>query len=311
MSLPRFFLENQVLAAEDEAVFPLRLSADDAKHARVLRLGPGEHVAVVDADADYFECEIVDFSDAMPLVRIARHETALETGPQVVLVQGLAKGDKMETVIRHATEVGVAAFVPVACKRSVVKLDGKKAASKTERWRAIAKSAAMQSGQSRIPEVAEPLGLREATRLLSGATAVLVCWEEAPQSASLREAVSQALVATGTPAADARIAVVIGPEGGLAEDEVDLLLACNPQARLVTLGPSILRTETAGIVAPALVLYELGGMGNGGPRDGEDADELHTFDEPPVSEPPLAAQGFAAMFSTDAIEDTEGEGGSL
>ena len=310
MSLPRFFLENQVLAAEDEAVFPLRLSADDAKHARVLRLAPGEHVAIVDADADYFECEIVEFSDEVPLVRIARHETALETGPQVMLVQGLAKGDKMETVIRHATEVGVAAFVPVACKRSVVKLDGKKAASKTERWRAIAKSAAMQSGQPRIPDVSDPLSLNEAARLLSGATAVLVCWEEAPQSASLQGAVSKALLATGTPAIDARIAVVIGPEGGLTEDEVDLLLACNPQARLVTLGPSILRTETAGIVAPALVLYELGGMGNSAPRDGEDAGELRAFDEPPVSEPPLAAQGFAAMFGAETTEDAERERGS-
>ena len=112
MSLPRFFLENQVLAAETEAVFPLRLALDDAKHARVLRLAAGEHIAVIDADQDYFECEIVDFADELPLVSIARHEDASEAGPQVILLQGLAKGDKMETVIRHATEVGVAAFVP-------------------------------------------------------------------------------------------------------------------------------------------------------------------------------------------------------
>ena len=125
MSLPRFFLENQVLAAETEAVFPLRLALDDAKHARVLRLAAGEHIAVIDADQDYFECEIVDFADELPLVSIARHEDASEAGPQVILLQGLAKGDKMETVIRHATEVGVAAFVPLACARSIVKLDGK------------------------------------------------------------------------------------------------------------------------------------------------------------------------------------------
>ena len=254
MSLPRFFLENQVLAAETEAVFPLRLEADDAKHARVLRLAAGEHIAVIDADQDYFECEIVDFADELPLVSIARHEDASEAGPQVILLQGLAKGDKMETVIRHATEVGVAAFVPLACTRSIVKLDAKKAAAKTERWRAIAKSAAMQSGQARVPEVAEPVSVREAAAMLGQATAVLVCWEEAPETASLREAVHDALLATCTP--------VVGPEGGLAEEEVQLLLGCNGRARLVTLGPSILRTETAGIVAPALALYELGGMGN-------------------------------------------------
>ena len=301
MSLPRFFLDNQVLAAETEAVFPLRLASDDAKHARVLRLTPGEHVAVVDADADYFECEIVDFSDALPLVRIARHEEAAPGGPQVMLLQGLAKGDKMETVIRHATEVGVSAFVPVACKRSVVKLDGKKAAAKADRWRAIAKSAAMQSGQPRIPEVSEPVSVREACAMLGGATAVLVCWEEASESASLREAIQGALLDAHTPADDARIAVVVGPEGGLAEEEVNALLASNPRASLVTLGPSILRTETAGIVAPALTLYELGGMGNG--ARATEGSALAIEEETRVIEAPPAAESFAAMFPTYEAAD--------
>lgn len=299
MSLPRFFLENQVLAAETEAVFPLRLATDDAKHAKVLRLAAGEHVAVIDAASDYFECEIVDFSDSLPLVSIARHEEADTQGPQVVLLQGLAKGDKMETVIRHATEVGVAAFVPVSCKRSVMKLDGKKAAAKTERWRAIAKSAAMQSGQPRIPEVSEPVSVREAAALLAGATAVLVCWEEAPESARLCDAVQGALAATRTPSADARIAIVVGPEGGLAPEEVEALLACNPQAALVTLGPSILRTETAGIVAPALVLYELGGMGNIAAHD-EDSGPAA---EDRIIEAPSAAESFAGMFADTGADD--------
>lgn len=301
MSLPRFFLENQVLAAETEAVFPLRLATDDAKHAKVLRLAAGEHVAVIDAASDYFECEIVDFSDGLPLVSIARHEEAVEEGPRVMLLQGLAKGDKMETVIRHATEVGVAAFVPLACRRSVVKLDGKKAAAKTGRWLAIAKSAAMQSGQARIPEVSEPMAVGEAASMLAEATAVLVCWEEAPGSASLREAIQGALAATRTPAADARIAVVVGPEGGLAEEEVRALLASNPRARLVTLGPSILRTETAGIVAPALALYELGGMGND--PAGAEIERVEEDAGTVLSAPSPAAEGFAAMFPSAEIAD--------
>ncbi|MEC4294260.1 RsmE family RNA methyltransferase [Adlercreutzia shanghongiae] len=294
MSLPRFFLENQVLAAETEAVFPLRLSAEDAKHAKVLRLAVGEHIAVIDADSDYFECEIADFSDNVPLVSIARHEEAAAAGPQVILLQGLAKGDKMETVIRHATEVGVAAFVPLSCARSIVKLDGKKAAAKTERWRTIAKSAAMQSGQPRIPEVSGPASVREAAGMLGEATAVLICWEEAPESASLHDAVHGALAETLTPADDARIAVVVGPEGGLSEEEVGALLASNPRARLVTLGPSILRTETAGIVAPALALYELGGMGN---RQRKPDASLALADaEPRLIETPPAAEAFEHMF---------------
>lgn len=257
MSLPHFYLEEQVLADEGSAAFPLRLARDDAKHARVLRLAAGEHVAVVDAAQDYFECEIVAFNDALPLVRIAQRFDEAELGPQVVLVQGLAKGDKMETVVRHATELGVAGFVPLMCERSIVKLDAKKAAAKVDRWQAIAKSAAMQSGRRSVPEVAGPASLEEACALLAGATAVLVCWEEAPETALIEDALARGLAHCGTPARDARVAVVVGPEGGLTRREVDALLACCPAASLVTLGNTILRTETAGIVAPALVLHEL------------------------------------------------------
>lgn len=260
MSLPRFFLENQVLAAETEAVFPLRLEADDAKHARVLRLTTGEHIAVIDADQDYFECEIVDFADELPLVSIARHEDASEAGPQVILLQGLAKGDKMETVIRHATELGVSAFVPMSCERSIVRLDARKAAARTQRWRAIAKSAAMQSGQRACPEVGEPMALADVCAFLAHATAVLVCWEEAPLDARIEKALERGLRLDRALPENARIAVVVGPEGGLSRSEADALLACNPRASLVSLGSSILRTETAGIVAPALVLHELGRM---------------------------------------------------
>ena len=255
MSLQHFYLHDQVLADEGAPSFPLRLSPDDATHARVLRLAPGEHIAVVDAAQDYFECEITAFDDAVPVVRIAQRLDD-EERPLVMLVQGLAKGDKMETVIRHATELGVSAFVPMSCERSIVRLDAKKAAARTQRWRAIAKSAAMQSGQPAVPDVREPAGLREACALLADADALLVCWEEAPGASRLDVALDRAL-GGGRAAQGARVAVVVGPEGGLAEREVEALLACNPRSSLVSLGPSILRTETAGIVAPALALYEL------------------------------------------------------
>ena len=173
MSLQHFYLEDQVLGEEVGEVFPLRLSIDDAKHARVLRLASKEHIAVIDAVQDYFECEVVAFDDALPLVRIARRFEAEPDGPTVLLVQGLAKGDKMETVIRHATELGVAGFVPYTADRSIVKLDRKKAAARTERWRAVAKSAAMQSGQRSVPEVCKPALLDEVCGILANASAVL------------------------------------------------------------------------------------------------------------------------------------------
>ncbi|RNL48368.1 RsmE family RNA methyltransferase [Paraeggerthella hongkongensis] len=302
MSLPHFYLHDQVIADEPGQEFPLRLAPDDAKHARVLRLAPGEHVAVVDAAQDYFECEIVSFEDQIPVVCVARRFDDGASGPSVVLVQGLAKGDKMETVIRHATELGVSAFVPLACERSIVKLDAKKGAAKAERWRAVAKSAAMQSGQRSMPEVNEPMALAEACSLVKNATAVLVCWEEAPQTASLSDAISNGLARNGMLAGDARIAVVVGPEGGLTQREVDALLECNPSAALVTLGPSILRTETAGIVAPALVLYELRRMADARRRGLEDA-------RPAAFDLDLDAEGDSrASGPTMPIADALGEG---
>lgn len=262
MSLPHFFLETQVIALEAEPSFPLLLSSEDAKHARVLRLKEGEHIAVVDASKDYFEVEIVSFEANLPVVRIARHLDAPEKHPSVLLFQGLAKGDKMEAVIRHATEIGVSAFVPLACRRSVMKIDRKKSPSKIARWRAIAKSAAMQSGQLAVPEVMEPRSVLEACALFADLDAVLVCWEEAPGTASLSAALARAFDKRGEDRLrDASIGIVVGPEGGLDEGEVEAILACGAHASLVTLGSSILRTETAGIVAPALAIYELGGLG--------------------------------------------------
>lgn len=260
MSLHHFFLDDQAIGCETEPCFPLRLSADDLKHARVLRLAPGEHIGVVDAARDYFECEIVSVDDGIT-VRIAQKLDAPDASPTVVLAQGLAKGDKMDDIVRHATEVGIGAFVPLACSRSVVKLDAKKAAAKTKRWQAIARSAAMQAGRTTVPEVSEPVGIAQAAELFSEATAVLVCWEECPATSTIASALSRAFdECVVRDARDARIVVVVGPEGGLSSDEVDILTA-GKRAWPVTLGPSILRTETAGVVAPALVLYECGGMG--------------------------------------------------
>ncbi|WP_294421691.1 16S rRNA (uracil(1498)-N(3))-methyltransferase [uncultured Senegalimassilia sp.] len=262
MSLPQFFLDEQVLADEACEQFPLALSRDDAKHAKVLRLAAGEHIAVVDAAQDYFECEIKAFDGGTPIVSISGHLDAKPLAAHVCLVQGLAKGDKMETVIRHATELGVSEFIPFAASRSIMKVDAKKSASKTERWQAIAKSAAMQSGQTHLAQVHEPMRLSALKDALASFDAVILCWEEAPGTAKLCDALRP--VSHIAPSDRlARVAVVVGPEGGLAQEEVDAILACNDHARMVSLGSSILRTETAGIVAPALVLYELGGLGAG------------------------------------------------
>lgn len=255
MSLPHFFLNKQVLASMPAPVFTLQLDSDDVKHAKVLRLAAGEHIAVVDAATDYFECEVVSFENGELSVSIAQ-KLSSHVRPEVVLVQGLAKGDKMDAIVRHATEVGIAEFVPMVSSRSVVKLDAKKSKARCDRWTSIAKSASMQSGRPSKPIVHMPRSVAGAFDAVKDCDAVLVCWEEAKLSDTLAKAVSSCIAATGKDPRSLRIALVVGPEGGLTAQEVNRFLAL-PYAYSISLGPSILRTETAGIVAPALTLYEL------------------------------------------------------
>ena len=267
MSLPHFYLDDQVIADQRDECFPLRFSPDDRKHIRALRLGVGERIAVIDAAGDYFACEIVALEDGVPQVRVAERFGDAPAVPTVVVFQGLAKGDKMDSVIRQGTEIGVSTFVPLVCERSVVRLDAKRAAARAKRWRAIARSAAMQAGRRKVPEIGELVDVAHACDMLAEATCVLVCWEEAPGTARMAETLARARVACGVHhPADARVAVVVGPEGGLTEAEVQALLACNERAALVSLGRTILRTETAGVVAAALALYELGELGGQGGR---------------------------------------------
>ena len=257
MSLQHFFLESQVISRETNPEFVLGLSRDDLAHAKVLRLHAGEHIAVIDAEADYFECEIVSASAKEVVVSIAKRLQKQESFPRVTLVQGLCKGSKMDSVIRHATELGVCKFMPFAASRSVLKLVGSRAQTKVARWQAIAKSAAMQAGQTRIPDVLQPASVQGLCEALKNYDAVLVCWEQAQQTCALAQALAPVASARGS---NVKVAVVVGPEGGITQEEIDCFLSSIPNAKLISLGRSILRTETAGIVAPALVLYQLGAL---------------------------------------------------
>lgn len=260
MALNTFFLSEQVLSKEAEPVFALRLDEDDAHHLKVLRLGAGEHIAVVDASSDYFECEIASHSDGKVLVRISSHPARDGAGdregmPSVVLFQGMPKGDRFETAVRQGTEIGVDGFVPFLSERSISRPDGSKGERKAARWRAIAKSAAMQSGRLRIPDVCAPVSFDDALAALGGFDRVIVFWEGCPATGTLSEALA------GLPSPRARVAVVVGPEGGFSESEVHAMVAASRDARICTLGETILRTETAAVVGCALVLFELGGLG--------------------------------------------------
>lgn len=260
MSLPRFFLDEQVLSAQAEPVFKLDLTPEDLHHSKVLRLRSGEHIAVVDAASDYFECEVTSLDDDGLFVSIAGHERPSPSLASVVLFVCIAKGDKMETVIRQCTELGVAAIQPVLSSRCVVKLDAKKKDAKLARWKTVAKNAAMQSGRGEIPEIRPVISLVEVIDALEMLDGLIVFWEEQQGGEDLGNTLDD-LKGKGqerTPI----LGILIGPEGGLAEDEVALLTSASDRVFLHSLGPLILRFETAAVVGSALVLAGSGGLGD-------------------------------------------------
>lgn len=246
----RFFLE-QAYGVGDEAA----LSATDSRHlSRVLRVRPGDEITVVSANRVY-NAEILTVGDEVQ-VRLADELAAYTEAPlELVLLQGLAKGERMEIVIQKAVELGVSRIVPVACERSVVRLAGDKAAAKQARWQKIADAAAKQCGRTMLPEIALPMSMRDAIASLPEACRVIMPWEEADG-----DGVGCTMAAALREAAPASAAVIIGPEGGLTAEEAALAEAAG--ARLVTLGKRILRTETAAIVALALVMHAWGDLGS-------------------------------------------------
>ena len=209
MSFHHFFLDGQIIAEETAREFPVRLSAEDAKHARVLRLSEGEHISVVDAANDYFELEITSAHDGL-VARIAQHLDAPQRLRASRCSRALPKATRWTTSFAMRPRWAFDEFVPLSSSRCVMKLDAKKAKSKLARWQAIAHSAAMQSGRMVEPRVHEPHTVKQAVQLLREFDCVLVCWEECPSTKTIAAALEQAL---GNASVDKpRIAVVVGPE---------------------------------------------------------------------------------------------------
>ncbi|PKQ15930.1 MAG: RNA methyltransferase [Actinobacteria bacterium HGW-Actinobacteria-7] len=243
MSRARFFL-TQELGAISPARLPL--CAEDEHHAtRVLRVEPGEELDVVAPSGEAFRVEVVGLSEAGVVARVV---ASLEPSwyPRVTLFQGVAKGEKMDSIVRQAVEVGAAGIVPVFTSRSIVRLDERKRAERGSRWRRIAESASKQSRRECVVGVADPVGFSAAVELLGTYDRVLVLWED-HMGDLLSDAARSAFADS-----EASVAVVVGPEGGLSAEEVSALSATG--AVVASLGPSIMRTETAAVVSIALVI---------------------------------------------------------
>ncbi len=253
MSAHRFFLSGHLPADADECV---PLAADDVRHAvAVLRVRPGEIIDVVDPDGRVWSL-LVSRASAEGVFGVVQGEAVQAPQPHVALFQGVAKGEKMDDIVRHAVEIGADQVVPLITGRSIVKLDARKRVDRGERWRRVARAAAKQAKRTAVPDVLDPVDLRGALPLLSSYDAVIVLWEE-HEGAGLLTVLASLNVNPTT-----RLALVVGPEGGFSGEEIDLLSGAG--ARAASLGVNILRTETASLVALALAMASLGGLGGSG-----------------------------------------------
>ena len=232
----------------------LTIGGELAHHiSRVLRMSPGDEAEFATGDGQLYVGRLVEIGKSEVVAEVLSQQTvADETKLWVCLYQGLPKGDKLELIIQKCTELGAARIVPIVTKRTVVRLDEAKGAKKTARWQKIAQEASQQSKRLTVPEVAAPMSWQEFLADLQPEALTLVLWEE-----EAAQGLHALLDSVGT--LPARLNLIIGPEGGLEEDEVEALR--KKGARSVTLGPRILRTETAGLAALAMVLYHSGDLG--------------------------------------------------
>jgi len=266
MTAPRFFLTRPLFDAPSAqgaswtAPAPPRepvevpLSGEDLHHvADVLRLRVGEEFTAVEPTGVLWRLRAEEVSRVRLVAEVLeRVETPGE--PRVTLAQGVAKGPKMDRIVEQAVEVGVASILPVLTERSIVRLDADKRSERGRRWRRVAEAAAKQARRGFVPAVGDPASLAELLPEIASHDVVLVVWEDAPPDAGIARTLAQAGAGP-----EMSVALVIGPEGGLSADEVETLRSAG--ARVCGLGPSILRTETAGLVALVLTLSALGGLG--------------------------------------------------
>lgn len=250
--MQRYFVDsNQITESH------IHILDQDAHHIeRVLRMKVGDKLLCCDNDGKTYMCEIEEITNDHVLTHILKWmDETTEMPVQVAIASGLPKGDKLELVIQKGTELGAFSFLPFFASRSVVKWDEKKGRKKTERLQKIAKEAAEQSHRSRIPTILQPLTMKQLLEESEGYTVKLIAFEENAKSGENDRLAKVMKKLT----ADDRILAVFGPEGGLSEEEVKQLTANGFIA--CSLGPRILRTETAPLYFLSAVSYHTELMG--------------------------------------------------
>lgn len=242
----RFYVEPDRITDSEIVIF-----GTDVNHIKnVLRMRQGEQLVVCDGMGKDYVCEIESLErDEIRVKALSHSLSETELPVKIVLFQGIPKKDKMEFIIQKTVELGIAEIVPVAMKRCVAKLeDKKKEAKKLERWQEIAKAAAKQSGRGIIPVVKPSMTYAQALEYAKELDVLILPYEEADGMKAAKEAFVRAAYKTSA-------GIFIGPEGGFDLTEIEQ--AKEKNAKMISLGKRILRTETAGLAALSMLMYEI------------------------------------------------------
>ncbi|MFZ4794774.1 MAG: 16S rRNA (uracil(1498)-N(3))-methyltransferase [Blastocatellia bacterium] len=252
MQVHRFFASPEVI---DNGT--IRLTAEESHHlARVLRLREGEMVSAFDGLGNEWECEIAAIHKSECRLSILKKlETVVESPLRLTLAQALVKGEKFDLVVQKATELGVSRILPVITEHCEIRISEERSEQRLQRWQRISLGAIKQSGRRRLVEIDQPVKFQQFCRDLQGEPA-LIFSEKTGSEKTGSEKTGRGLPPLA--AQDSGLTVVIGPEGGWSDGELDL--ATSLGLIPVHLGPRILRTETAAITAVTLAQYHYGDL---------------------------------------------------
>lgn len=249
--MDRFFVEKKNVNLENNTCI---IEGEDVKHiSKVLRCRVGEELEICDNDNNEYICEITSIDKSeVQLNIIDKVDIKRESDLKIKVYQGLPKGPKMEMILQKLTEVGVDEIILVQTKRTVVKVEDKKEDKKIERWERIIYEASKQSKRGKIPKLRGILSFKEALSDM-GKNDLNIAPYENERTKSIKQAIKGQDINN--------IGIFVGPEGGFEDTEIKDIEDIGGQS--VSLGPRILRTETASLVASSIVLYELSDLGGG------------------------------------------------
>ena len=247
--MDRFFVDKKNINLENNTCI---IEGEDVKHiSKVLRCRIGEELEVCDNNNNEYICEITNIDkNQVELNIVEKVDIQRESDLKIKVYQGLPKGPKMEMILQKLTEVGVDEIILVQTKRTVVKVDDKKEDKKLERWERIIYEAAKQSKRGKIPSLRGVLTFKEALADMKENDFNIAPYEN-EKTKSIKQAIKGVNINN--------IGIFVGPEGGFEETEIEAIEEIGGQS--VSLGPRILRTETASLVASSIVLYELSDLG--------------------------------------------------